>query len=74
MVKTRALTLVVLSALAFSMAGCGDGRSSSSSSSSSSSNPSGLSGSERDRYNNLSPEGKKYVDDQMRAYDKANKR
>ena len=68
MMKTRAVTLVVLSALAFSMAGCGDGKSSSSSSSS---NPSGLSGNEKDRYNNLSPEGKKYVDDQMRAYDKA---
>lgn len=71
MMKTRAMSLVVLSALALSMAGCGDGRSSSSSSSS---NPSGLSGNEKARYDNLSPEGKKYVDDQMRAYDKANKR
>lgn len=72
MVKKVAMTLVVLSTLAIGMAGCGDGKSSSSSSSNS--GPSGFTGEQKDRYNKMSPEGKKYVDEQMRAYDKANKR
>lgn len=50
------------------LAGCGD---KSSSSSSSSSAPSGFDSEQRSKYNNLTPEGKKHVDDQMRAYDKS---
>jgi hypothetical protein len=68
MMNKRAMTLVALSTLVLSMAGCGDGKSSSSSSSYS--GPSGLSSDQKDKYNNMSPEGKKYVDEQMRAYDK----
>ena len=66
--KTCAMSLVVLSALALSMAGCGDGKSSSSSSSDS--EPSGFTSEQKKRYNNMSPEGKKHVDEQMRTYDK----
>lgn len=66
--KTRAMAFVALSLLTLNLASCDNGNSSSSSSSNS--GPSGLSSDQKDRYNNMSPEGKKYVDDQMRAYDK----
>jgi hypothetical protein len=64
----HAKSCLVLTILALTMAACGDGKSSSSSSSYS--GPSGLDSAQKDKYNNLTPEGKKYVDDQMRAYDK----
>ena len=53
---------------AIALVGCGD---KSSSSSSNSSAPSGFDSEQRSKYNNLTPEGRKYVDDQMRAYDKS---
>ena len=51
------------------LASCGNN-----SSSGSQSTPSGLTSEQRDRYNNLSPEGKEYVRKQMDAYDKSTKR
>lgn len=61
--------IFVISILAgMALVGCGD---KSSSSSSNSSAPSGFDSDQRSKYNNLTPEGKKYVDDQMRAYDKS---
>ena len=50
------------------LVGCGE---KSSSSSSNYSGPSGFDSEQRSKYNNLTPEGKKYVDEQMRAYDKS---
>ncbi len=58
---------LVLAVTALNMAGCSGG------SSSGNSNPSGLSGEARSKYDNLSPEGKSYVDKKMEAYDKAKK-
>jgi len=50
------------------------GKESSSSSSSSSGPPSGFTSEQKDRYNNLTPEGKEYVKQQMDAYDRVTKR
>ena len=58
---------LVLAVIALNMAGCSGG------SSSENSNPSGFSGEQRSKYDNLSSEGKSYVDKQMEAYDKAKK-
>ena len=52
---------------ALNITGCSDG------SSSGNSNPSGFSGEQRSKYDNLSSEGKSYVDKKMEAYDKAKK-
>lgn len=62
MKKNSAAMFLVLAA---TLVGCGDG----SSSSSGYSGPSGFSSDQKDKYNNLSPEGKKYVDEQMKKYD-----
>ncbi len=56
--------------LGASLVGCGK---SSSSSSSSYSGPSGLSSEQKDKYNSLTPEGKAYVDQQMRNCDNSRK-
>ena len=68
----RKSVLLALSIIAIGMTGCGDTKSSSSSYSSPST--SGLSSDQKDRYNNLSSEGKREFDKQMRAYDNAQKR
>lgn len=62
----RIFASILVLAFSVGIGGCGD---SSSSSSSSYSGPSGLSSDQKDKYNNLSPEGKAYVDQQMKKYD-----
>lgn len=57
-------TVIFCFALSVGMIGCGE-----KSSSSSYSGPSGFSSDQKDKYNNLSPEGKRYVDEQMKKYD-----
>jgi hypothetical protein len=69
--KRLVLTIGMLLAC-FTLGSCGKG--SSSSSSSSSSPPSGFTSEQRDQYNNLTPQGKEYVKQQMDAYDRATKR
>jgi len=69
MKNTAIFSIIFLGAI---LVGCGKS-SSSSSSSSSYSGPSGLSSEQKDKYNSLTPEGKAYVDQQMRNYDNARK-
>ncbi|WP_146182816.1 hypothetical protein [Limnohabitans sp. Jir72] len=64
--KTAAIISIIV--LGASLVGCGK-----SSSSSSYSGPSGLSSDQKDKYNNLSSEGKAYVDQQMKNYDNSRK-
>lgn len=60
--------IVLILTIGLGISACGQ---SSSSSSSSSSAPSGFTGEQKDKFNNLSPEGKEYVKKQMDAYDRA---
>lgn len=70
----RTMTFLALSVITIGMTGCGDSKSSSSSGSYSNPSTSGLTSDQKDRYNNLSSDGKKHFDQQMRAYDNANKK
>jgi len=71
-ILSKKITFALASILTVVLCGCG--QSSTSSSSSSSSPPSGFNSEQRDKYQQLSPQGKEYVKQQMDAYDRANKR
>jgi hypothetical protein len=64
--KTAAIISIIV--LGASLVGCGK-----SSSSSSYDGPSGFSSDQKEKYNNLSSEGKAYVDQQMKNYDNSRK-
>jgi len=64
--KTAGIISIII--FGASLLGCGD-----KSSSSSYSGPSGFSSEQKDKYNNLSSEGKSYVDQQMKNYDNSRK-
>lgn len=61
--------LIIISGIA--LAGCGDR---SSSTSSSNSAPAGFDAAQKEKYNKLTPEGKAYVEREMKAYDNASKK
>ena len=65
---SRISTLILPLIIGLAVSACGG-----ESSSSSSPAPSGMSSDQKEKYNNLTPEGKDYVKQQMDAYDRAKK-